>query len=70
MLKLKHDILLSTYAFKFKLRRHTKTPLHFYDNIQHTIAEYRKAWGEPEAPVRFLVGRARQSLSATSSTGM
>ena len=33
---------------------HTKAPQQFYDNVQHTIAEYREAWEEPEAPVRFL----------------
>jgi len=40
-----------TYAHNILL---TKAPEMYYDNVQHTIAEYRQAWGEPEAPVRFL----------------
>ena len=32
----------------------SKEPPIFYDNIQHTIQQYRKAWGEPNAPVWFL----------------
>ena len=31
-----------------------KNPTKFYDNIQRTIQLYRKAWGEPNAPVWFL----------------
>jgi hypothetical protein len=32
----------------------TKEPPAFYENIQRTIAMYREAWGEPDAPVWFL----------------
>ena len=29
-------------------------PPHIYQNIMNTIAEYRRLWNEPEAPVHFL----------------
>ena len=32
----------------------TKEPIHIYDNVMHTISEYRRLWGEPEAPVVFM----------------
>jgi mannosyltransferase OCH1-like enzyme len=32
----------------------TKEPPAFYKNVQRTIAMYREAWGEPDAPVWFL----------------
>mmetsp|Transcript_19914 Transcript_19914/g.32306 ORF Transcript_19914/g.32306 Transcript_19914/m.32306 type:complete len:356 (-) Transcript_19914:326-1393(-) len=43
--------LLFTYAHNVL---ESKAPSHFFDNVQHTIAEYRRAWGQPEAPVHFL----------------
>ena len=55
------------FTYKHNLP-HTRTPLHLYNNVQHTVAEYRAAWGQPRAPVRFLLGRACQSSPATSST--
>lgn len=32
----------------------TKEPKLFYDNIMHTVSEYRSLWKEPKAPIRFL----------------
>jgi len=32
----------------------TKEPAHLYENVMHTIAEYRKAWDDPAARVSFL----------------
>ena len=50
-----HHIIprIMTFTYATNLLE-TKTPSHFYENVQHTIAEYRKAWGQPEAPVHFL----------------
>ena len=44
----------------------TKEPIHIYDNVMHTIADYRRLWGEPEAPVVFLDDdMCREKISAT-----
>ena len=32
----------------------TKEPLHLYENVMHTIEEYRKAWDDRSAKVNFL----------------
>ena len=43
--------LIFTYSSNMLASR---TPPHLYQNVLHTIAAYRKFWGEPDAPVDFL----------------
>lgn len=45
----------------------TKEPKELYENVQRTIDEYRKAWGEPDAPVHFFTDTdCRQLLIKTA----
>jgi len=44
----------------------TKDPLFIYDNVLHTIEEYRRLWQEPSAPVVFLDDdMCREKIQAT-----